>query len=146
MSVAEQAAPLLEVEGLVTRYPLPRGIVGTLAGRPKQQVHAVEGVSFSLAAGEIAEQGPMEDLFHDPRHPYTRLLFAATPDLHGAADVVSIPGTPPRLDREIEGCPFAPRCDRAFDPCAKSKPRRLAFTPEHEAVCHLNDTTVAVAR
>ena len=99
-----------------------------------------------MYAGEIAEQGPMEDLFHDPRHPYTRLLFAATPDLHEAAEVVSIPGTPPRLDREIEGCPFAPRCDRAFDPCAKSKPRRVAFTPEHEAVCHLNDTTVAVAQ
>ena len=53
MSVAGQTAPLLEVEGLVTRYPVPRGIVGTLAGRPKQQVHAVEGVSFSLAAGEM---------------------------------------------------------------------------------------------
>jgi oligopeptide/dipeptide ABC transporter ATP-binding protein len=98
-----------------------------------------------MYAGEIAEQGPMDDLFHDPRHPYTRLLFAATPDLRETADVVSIPGTPPRLDREIEGCPFAPRCDRAFDPCAESKPRRVAFTPGHEAVCHLNDTTVTVA-
>jgi oligopeptide/dipeptide ABC transporter ATP-binding protein len=45
--------PLLEVENLVTRFPVPRGIVGTLAGRPKAAVHAVDGVSFSLRAGEM---------------------------------------------------------------------------------------------
>jgi len=40
-----EGAPLLEVEGLVTRYPVPRGIVGTLARRPQRWVHAVAGVS-----------------------------------------------------------------------------------------------------
>src|SRR5438067_12735978 len=44
---------LLEVEGLVTRYPVPRGLVGTLARRPKLSVQAVEGVSFSVASGEM---------------------------------------------------------------------------------------------
>jgi peptide/nickel transport system ATP-binding protein len=47
------AAPLLEVEGLVTRFPLPRGIVGTLSGREKRAVRAVDGVSFSLRKGEM---------------------------------------------------------------------------------------------
>ncbi len=47
------AAPLLEVEGLVTRYPISRGIVGAIARRPKQTVHAVEGVSFTVGAGEM---------------------------------------------------------------------------------------------
>jgi peptide/nickel transport system ATP-binding protein len=46
-------APLLEVEGVVTRYPIPRGIMGTLARRPHQAVHAVEGVSLSLRRGEM---------------------------------------------------------------------------------------------
>jgi peptide/nickel transport system ATP-binding protein len=44
---------LLEVDGLVTRYPVPRGIIGTIARRPRQQVHAVEGVTFTVGAGEM---------------------------------------------------------------------------------------------
>ena len=76
-----------------------------------------------MYAGEIVELGPTDTLYHDPRHPYTRLLFAATPDLYGEDEVVSIPGTPPRLDRELTGCPFAPRCDRAFAPVRDGKPR-----------------------
>ena len=77
-----------------------------------------------MYAGEIVEAGPTDTLYHDPRHPYTRLLFAATPDLYGEDAVVSIPGTPPRLDRELTGCPFAPRCDRAFAPCANGEAAR----------------------
>ncbi|HYX86978.1 MAG TPA: ABC transporter ATP-binding protein [Gaiellales bacterium] len=48
-----KAPPLLEVENLVTRYPIPRGLVGTLARRPQLRVHAVEGVTFSVSAGEL---------------------------------------------------------------------------------------------
>src|SRR5258708_25459546 len=56
-----------------------------------------------MYAGEIAEAGPMEELYHDPRHPYTRVVFAATPDLSGEPAGASLPGSPPRLDREITG-------------------------------------------
>ena len=45
--------PLLEVENLVTRFPMPRGFVGTLARRPKRAVRAVDGVTFSLNDGEM---------------------------------------------------------------------------------------------
>jgi oligopeptide/dipeptide ABC transporter ATP-binding protein len=45
--------PLLEVDGLVTRYPVPRGIVRTLARAPREHVHAVEGVSFTVGPGEM---------------------------------------------------------------------------------------------
>jgi ABC-type glutathione transport system ATPase component len=47
------AAPLLEVEGLVVRYPVPRGLTGALLRRPRQQVQAVSGVSFSVRRGEL---------------------------------------------------------------------------------------------
>ncbi len=96
-----------------------------------------------MYAGEIVESAPMETLFHEPRHPYTRLLFAATPDLNpDGRDVVSIPGGPPRLDRAIVGCPFQPRCDRAFDRCPVERPLLKAVGPAHASACHLNDVPV----
>jgi peptide/nickel transport system ATP-binding protein len=98
-----------------------------------------------MYAGEVVEIGSTDTLYHDPRHPYTRLLFSATPDIDAEDDVVSIPGTPPRLDHEITGCPFAPRCDRTFAPCASEKPRLLGTGAGHAAACHLNTHVVEAA-
>jgi peptide/nickel transport system ATP-binding protein len=98
-----------------------------------------------MYAGVVAELGSVDRLYHDPRHPYTRLLFAATPDLYGVDAVASIPGAPPRLDREMIGCPFAPRCDRAFSPCPTVIPRLLEVEPGHIAACHLNDHATVAA-
>jgi peptide/nickel transport system ATP-binding protein len=99
-----------------------------------------------MYAGRVAESAQVDTLFHDPRHPYTRLLFAATPDLSGDKDVVSIAGAPPRLDRPIVGCPFEPRCDRAFEPCPIEMPALLLVGGEHQAACHLNDPSYEGAR
>jgi peptide/nickel transport system ATP-binding protein len=98
-----------------------------------------------MYAGIVAELGTVDRLFHHPRHPYTRLLFAATPDLYGKDDVASIPGAPPRLDRELTGCPFTPRCDRAFSPCPTVTPRLLEVEKGHVAACHLNDRAIEAA-
>jgi peptide/nickel transport system ATP-binding protein len=91
-----------------------------------------------MYAGEIVERGPLDTLYHDPGHPYTRMLFAASPDLAGLDEtVLSIPGAPPRLDRPIDGCPFRPRCDSAFEACIV-RPDLLAIGESHDAACHLN--------
>jgi len=92
-----------------------------------------------MYAGEIIEAGPVEALYHAPRHPYTRLLFAATPDLYGDEEVVSIPGAPPRLDVGITGCPFRPRCDSAVERCVSVHPVLRLAGPGHQAACHLAD-------
>jgi peptide/nickel transport system ATP-binding protein len=99
-----------------------------------------------MYAGKIAESGPIETLFHDPRHPYTRMLFQATPDLYGDDEVMSIPGAPPRLDREVLGCPFHPRCDSAFARCPVEEPRLREVADNHTAACHLNDVPMQVAQ
>jgi peptide/nickel transport system ATP-binding protein len=94
------------------------------------------GRAAVMYAGQVAETGPMEALYHSPRHPYTRLLFAATPDLYGGDAVTSIPGSPPRLDRQIAGCSFRARCDVAMQRCADDHPRLLEIGSGHFAACH----------
>jgi oligopeptide/dipeptide ABC transporter ATP-binding protein len=84
-----------------------------------------------MYAGRIVEQGSVDDLYHDPRHPYTRLLFSSTPDLTG--------------DHELTGCSFAPRCDRAFAPCTSVTPETISISEGHEAECHLNDPALRAA-
>src|SRR4029078_8458008 len=53
MSTTAEPGPLLEVDDLVTRYPVSRGVVGTLKRQPRLQVDAVEGVRFSVGPGEM---------------------------------------------------------------------------------------------
>jgi oligopeptide/dipeptide ABC transporter ATP-binding protein len=100
-----------------------------------------------MYAGEIVERGSVDALYHDPKHPYSRLLFAATPDLDGKrGEIASIPGAPPRLDRPLQGCPFRPRCDRAFEPCASLRPQLQTVGDRHAAACHLNGVQAAMTQ
>jgi oligopeptide/dipeptide ABC transporter ATP-binding protein len=99
-----------------------------------------------MYAGRMAEHGTVDELYHDPRHPYTRLLFASTPDLYGEERVLSIPGSPPRLDEPISGCPFAPRCPDALDVCRDGRPELAPVAAGHLAACHLNTHVREAAR
>lgn len=99
-----------------------------------------------MYAGVGAETGPLDLLYHDPRHPYTRMLFAATPDLYDDDAVLSIPGTPPRLDRPVTGCAFAPRCDRRAVRCEEETPESLRIGADREAACHFAADQVEVSR
>jgi peptide/nickel transport system ATP-binding protein len=96
-----------------------------------------------MYAGEICEDGDVETMYGSPRHPYTGMLFAATPDLARDDAVASIPGAPPRLDQVLQGCPFAARCPHAFAPCGEVHPALVALGPGHRAACHLNDPAYA---
>jgi peptide/nickel transport system ATP-binding protein len=98
-----------------------------------------------MYAGRIVEQGPTEALYHETRHPYTRMLWAATPDLDARDDVVSIPGVPPRLDTELDGCPFAPRCYLAASRCTSDRPELLPVGDGHVSACHFASSVEVAA-
>ncbi len=124
------------------------GLAVVLVTHDLPVVAQVCGRAAVMYAGEIAEEGSVDELYHDPRHPYTRLLFSATPDLYGDDAVVSIPGVPPRLDQPITGCAFLPRCDSGFGPCPTVDPPLVELAPGHRAACHLNglDPAERIAR
>jgi oligopeptide/dipeptide ABC transporter ATP-binding protein len=91
-----------------------------------------------MYGGIVAEQGPVADVYSNPQHPYTKLLLEAFPDIDDPERLlVSIPGTPPRLDQIPVGCRFAPRCPSAFDRCHKELPPSYVLGPQREAACFL---------
>jgi oligopeptide/dipeptide ABC transporter ATP-binding protein len=99
-----------------------------------------------MYAGTLVEEGSLDQLFRAPAHPYTRLLFAATPDLETLQPRISIPGVPPRLDQPLIGCPFHPRCPSAFERCTERAPALLEISSGQRAACHLNDVPVMERR
>ena len=77
-----------------------------------------------MYGGRIVEQAPADELFAQPKHPYTRALLAATPHLAADRDVPLVPieGRPPDLIAPIPGCAYAPRCDAAEERCRHEQP------------------------
>jgi oligopeptide transport system ATP-binding protein len=81
-----------------------------------------------MYAGYIVEEGDVESIYEHPSHPYTLALLAALPRVDRRRDrrLKSIPGAPPSLLVKPVGCPFAPRCEFAFEHCLDEMP---ALTP-----------------
>jgi peptide/nickel transport system ATP-binding protein len=129
---------------LLTRLCTDLGLALILVTHDLPVVAQVCELAAVMYAGEIVESGATEALFHTPRHPYTRLLFAATPDLYGQDAVISIPGAPPRLDTTAAGCPFRPRCDVPLARCADEPPELRLVQPAHLAACHRNELVGAL--
>ena len=102
------------------------------------------GVIASLAdrvvvmyAGFIVEEAKVDDIYDDPRHPYTLALLAALPrvDHRRKERLKSIPGAPPNLLVEPSGCPFAVRCEFAFERCREENPQLLSISDNHQIAC-----------
>jgi len=134
-----------QILGLLGRLSEELGLTVILVTHDLPLVAQVCSRAAVMYGGILSEVAPMASLFHDPKHPYTRMLFEAVPDPTGESEVISIPGAPPRLDRPVPGCPFQPRCDRAFEPCSTERPAALEVSPGRWATCHLNDPSYAVA-
>ena len=93
-----------------------------------------------MYAGKIVEKGTINEIFYDPRHPYTWGLLSAMPDLEtDDARLYTIPGSPPNLLHEKEGDAFAPRNQFALVIDDKLDPPMFRITETHEAATWLLD-------
>ena len=94
-----------------------------------------------MYGGLVMESGTVEEVFYEPKHPYTKALLKAIPslDLKEGERLQSIPGLPPSLIDPPKGCPFAERCEYATERCKNEKPEYTEFTETHRAMCFLNE-------
>ncbi len=93
-----------------------------------------------MYAGKVMELGDVITVFRRPFHPYTLGLQNAFPNVHGAKqDLISIPGSPPKLVNPPSGCRFAARCPFALPLCREQEPAMVQVGPNHTAACHRLD-------
>ncbi len=87
-----------------------------------------------MYAGRIVESGPADDIYENPRHPYTIGLMASVPQLDQdiRQKLVPIEGQPPDLSNLPTGCSFHPRCPHATDRCREETPALEAVDGHHE--------------
>jgi oligopeptide/dipeptide ABC transporter ATP-binding protein len=90
-----------------------------------------------MYAGRIVEQGPVRDIFLNPRHPYTKALLSSIPKIGSKDPLYAIPGQPPDLADLPSGCAFNPRCPQAWDRCRSDEPPDLQIREDHRARCWL---------
>jgi oligopeptide/dipeptide ABC transporter ATP-binding protein len=94
-----------------------------------------------MYAGKAVELGNSEIVFASPRHPYTRALLGAFPDLHSTQATRALRGAPPDLSSgSFSGCRFRPRCAEAVDRCRTEEPCMSSINSGHDVSCHLART------
>ena len=93
-----------------------------------------------MYAGKIVEKGTINEIYYDPRHPYTWGLLSAMPDLDTADErLYTIPGSPPNLLHEKQGDAFAPRNRFALEVDDKADPPMFKISDTHYAATWLLD-------
>jgi peptide/nickel transport system ATP-binding protein len=95
-----------------------------------------------LYAGRLVEEGPAQEIFRDPRHPYTVGLLRCIPRGGLRKDETAldtIPGFLPRLGADLPGCVFEPRCGLAKEVCREHEPELIPLGNGQASRCHFHD-------
>ena len=87
----------------------------------------------------MKDQGPVDDIFYEPAHPYTKGLLRSMPrvDAESYERLIPIEGTPVDMLNPPEGCPFAPRCEHCMKICLKKMPPYVEVGEKHRSACWL---------
>ncbi len=90
-----------------------------------------------MYAGRIVESGTAEEIYHNPKHPYTLALLQSVPrmDQPRGAKLLPVEGQPPDLTKLDDGCSFRPRCRFARPSCGQSRPALEEVAPAHISAC-----------
>ncbi len=100
------------------------GVISTMAKRV-----------IVMYTGKIVEEAPTDDIFYNPRHPYTKGLLNSVPRLGRKERLVPIKGTAPNMTALPSGCYFAPRCQEAEDICHREEPPTFEVEAGHSVKC-----------
>ena len=89
-----------------------------------------------MYAGRIVEQGTLQDIFENTKHPYTEGLFNSLPNIKSRTAMLKpIKGLMPDPTEVPTGCAFAPRCDYATEECSRRRPELTQAGPTHKFAC-----------
>ncbi len=91
-----------------------------------------------LYGGKVMEEGTVEEIFREPKHPYTKALLAAIPSMEKDKEeaLVAIEGNPPSILKEFTRCPFYERCRERIDACQNALPEEVRLSEMHRVFCH----------
>lgn len=91
-----------------------------------------------MYAGKVIEKGTVDEIFHDPRHPYTIGLQKSKPTLNSDSDTLfNIPGNVPNPVNMPDHCYFKERCSQCIGKCSGEYPCMVQVSPTHYVACHL---------
>jgi peptide/nickel transport system ATP-binding protein len=90
-----------------------------------------------MYAGNLCEVADVQELFSNPKHPYTKALLNAVPKVVQEGPLQSIEGTVPNLVHPPPGCRFHPRCPHAMEICKTEFPASREIAPQHTVACYL---------
>lgn len=93
-----------------------------------------------MYAGKVVEVADTEEIFKNPKHPYTKGLISSKPDIStNSSRLHVIPGNVPDLNNVPSGCPFHPRCSDVKDKCKNEFPKETVLKNNHKVACYLFD-------
>jgi oligopeptide/dipeptide ABC transporter ATP-binding protein len=138
LDVGVQAKVLFHLRKLNRETGLPILLITHDFGVVRAIAHKV----VVMYAGQVQEEGSVEEVLQEPLHPYTQALIRSVPDdVMRGETLYQIPGSPPCLIDPPQGCRFANRCEKMMEVCRKKPPAFLQVSTTRSVRCHLHAGT-----